>query len=201
MLRRSSIALATLTLALAGCSDGADPDPTASPSASISDSTSASTSPSGSPTPTIPAYLEPFTSTERQAYADASRAYDEFTRTTARFRAHGRTTPGVRTYLQKYSSDWTTAWGRFSELANEGVRIVGVPVTLTERPASISASDERGKVVLRRCIDSSKIIVIQDGRKVDQPQLQKHRRVTVEVIRRPGESWWRSGIASQGPTC
>ena len=56
-------------------------------------------------------------------------------------------------------------------------------------------------IVIRRCLDESGRVVIQDGKKLEQPQFKDPHIYTIRLEKRPGEKWWRSGVAEQGPTC
>lgn len=197
-MRRTGIAIAVLGLvAVAGCSDG-DEAPDALPSFTGSPSKS----PSASSSPSIPPYLEKYTPAERASYAEASAAYDEFIEREAEFAAAGRTTVKAKDFYQKYSLDWATSWGSFAYLANLGVRIFGVPETVSERPTQITLEAAKGQVVVvRRCLDSRDLKVTQNGKPSKQPQLQQRRTVTVELVQREREDWWRAGVAKQGKPC
>lgn len=193
---RSRIVLATfLVAACAACSDeGAFPAPTEDPSST----TSAPTAPTSSVPPDFAGYSEQ----ERAAYETAVTEYDAFTRRNDDFYAGGKTTVAAKRFYQRYAVDWSTAWGNLAQIANNNVTVTGSTKTVWTKPKSIElGKSKRDVVILRRCLDESGRIVTQNGKKLDQPQFRNPHIYTVRLEKRPGEDWWRSGVADQGSTC
>lgn len=193
---RSRVVLATfLVAACAGCSDeGVSPTPTEDPSSTTSAPTA--------PTSSVPPDLAGYSQQERAAYETAVTEYDAFTRRNDDFYADGQTTLAAKRFYQRYAVDWSTAWGNLAQIANNNVTVTGSTKTVWTKPKSIELGKSKGDVViLRRCLDESGRIVTQNGKKLDQPQFRNPHIYTVRLEERPGEDWWRSGIARQGRTC
>jgi hypothetical protein len=193
---RSRLWLATfLVAACAACSDvGASPAPTDGPSSSTTPAPTA-------PTSSVPSDLAGYREQERVAYETAVTEYDAFTTRGDRFYAAGQTTVAAKRFFQRYSIDWSTAWGDLAVIANN-ITITGSTKTVWTKPKSIELGRAmRDVVVLRRCSDQSGWVVTQNGKKVDQPQFNHPHVYTVRLEKRRGENWWRSGTVKQGETC
>lgn len=166
--------------------------------------------PSGIPTPSVqststtsvPPALAGYSGKERIAFGAAVRAYYNFARRNDRFYAAGRTTGAAKRFYQRYSVDWSTAWGNLAQTANNNVTVTGSTRTVWTRPRSIELGQSGGDViVMRRCLDESDRVVTQNGKVLRQPQLKEPHVYTVRLVKRPGEDWWRAGVAQQGQTC
>lgn len=198
MLRFRIIFATPLVLLCAACGGtSADPSPTSSTSIEPSDPATST----ASTEPTVPPDLAGYSEKERVAYADAVDAYGTFAAEDQSFTAAGETTVAAKNFYQKFSTDWALAWGGLGQLANNGVTITG-PVTVEwTKPKSIDLSGATKAVALRRCVDETKRTVTQNGTEMDQPQYAEPHVYVVEMEKRPGESWWRSGLAEQASTC
>ena len=195
MLRTRLVVATFLVLACASCSDQTAP-PTASPSSS--EPTTAPSAPTTSASPDVARYSKK----ERAAYKTAVTEYGAFTKRNDRFYAAGRPTAAAKRFYQRFAVDWSTAWGDLGQAANNKVTVTGSTKIVSTTPRSIELGGAKGDViVLRRCLDESGRIVTQDGKKLDQPQFADPHFYTIRLERRPGEDWWRSGIAEQGKTC
>ena len=195
MLRTVCVVASFLVMTCAGCSnEGSAKPPTSSPT---------SVAPSASVTsPSVPPELAGFTTAEREAYASAVTAYDDFNKHNDGFYAAGETTRAAKTFFQRYSVDWATSWGNLAQAASNRIRVTGTAHTVWTKPITIELSATKGdSVVVKRCLDESGRIVTQDGATVDQPQFKKPHVYRVRLLKRPGETWWRSGIAVQGQPC
>ena len=192
---RATVAAATVLMcALSACSGEPVADPPTSPSTSSTTITS--------PTPTLPPYLEPYSEAERDAYHQAVAAYAAITRRGAEFEEAGRATVAAKEFYQRFTSDWRTYFATLGGLANTGVRVVGRPVVMTERPVRIVLEGPQGKrVVVRQCLDSQKVKVMQGDEELPQPQFDQPRYATTLLVMRRGEDWWRAGVAEQGRPC
>ena len=193
---RSRLVLATfLVAACAACSDvGASPAPT--------DSSSSTTPAPTAPTSSVPPDLAGYSEQERAAYETAVTEYDAFTARGDRFYAAGQTTVAAKRFFQRYSIDWSTAWGDLAVVANNDITITGSTKTVWTKPKSIELGRAMSDVVvLRRCLDESGRVVTQNGKKVEQPQFKHPHVYTVRLEKRRGENWWRSGTVKQGETC
>ena len=192
---RSRIVAALLLLPCAACSqDGASPAPRPT--------TSATSSAPTAPTSSVPPDLADYSEQERAAYTSAVTEYDAFIRRNDHFYAVGQTTVAAKRFYQRYAVDWSTAWGNLAQIANNNVTVTGSTNTVWTRPKSIELGGSKAQVVvLRRCLDESRRVVTQNGKKLDQPQFKEPHVYTVRLEKRSGEDWWRSGIAKQGETC
>ncbi len=193
---RSRLVLATfLVVACAACSQNEAapaPDPSTSPTSS------APSTPTPSPSPSPVGY----TQKERAAYESAMSEYDAFVKRNDAIYAAGRTTGAAKKFYHHYAIDWSTAWANLGQVANNKVTVKGRTKTVWTKPRSIKLGTSKGDIiVLRRCLDESGRVVTQNGKKLDQPQLKQPHIYAVRLEKRPGEHWWRSGIAKQGPKC
>ena len=200
MLRSLTVVAFLVALSCAGCTGQADePAPTVSPSSAaptITPSTTPTTTPSAEPT------LEGYSEEEAAAYEAAVLAYDRFAKRSDRLYEEGATTNAAKEFFQRFSIDWSRAWGDLAQIANSGVTVAGSTKTVSTKPESIELDTKAGDVVvLRRCLDESGRVVTQGGEEIDQPQLQQPHIYTVRMERRPRESRWRSGVAEQEGTC
>lgn len=192
---RSRVVLASFLVATcAACSDkGASTDPT-----TITSPTTSAPSASAS----VPPELAGYSDEERAAYESAVTEYDAFAKRNDRFYAAGETTIEAKEFYQRYSVDWSTAWGNLAQVANNNVKVTGSTKTIWTKPRSIELGAQPGSaVVLQRCLDESGRVVTQNGKKLDQPQFKDPHVYTIRLEKHPGEDWWRSGIAKQGQTC
>jgi hypothetical protein len=192
----SRVALASvLVLACAACSqNGASPAPNSS--------SSPTTSAPSAPTSSVPPELAGYGEEERAAFETAVTEYDAFTKRNDQFYAAGETTGAAKEFYQRYAVDWSTAWGNLAQVANNDVTVTGSTKTVWTKPRSIELSERRADViVLRRCLDEARRVVTQNGKRLDQPQFKNPHVYTIRLEKRPGEDWWRSGIAEQGQTC
>lgn len=192
---RTFVVLATLlVLACAACSqNGADPAAPDSPSATTS-------------TPTVPTFSAPpelagYTAPERHAYAAAVSAYSAFVRRSNHFYAGGQTSVAAKNFYQRYSIDWATAWGNLAQAANNHIRVSGSTRVVWTKPVTIEVGSAHETVTMQRCLDESKWVVEQNGKRLAQPQLKTPHVYTVQLERRRGETWWRSGEPKLGATC
>lgn len=196
---RSRLVATLLVLTCAACSQN-EASPTATPSPSPTQSTPSSSSPP--PTSTVAPELAGYSAKEQAAYDAAVSEYDTFITRNDAFYAAGKTTTDAKTFFQKFSIDWATAWGNLAQVANNGVKVRGDATAVWTKPQSIDLKDNRGGViVLRRCLDESGRIVAQNGTRLDQPQFKDPHVYRIGLEKRAGEGWWRSGIAEQGKTC
>ena len=196
---RALLAVTLLVLSCASCSgDPGGAEPGGLPISSTSTPTTAT-----SPRPTVPPYLVAYTANERQAYADALVAEDAFNVRNARYLAKGQTVEEASDFYHRYSIDWVQDWTNLAELANNHVTVTGKTSVVWVRPLRIKLSTAGGVdfVFLRRCVDSSKLVVTQNGEPLEQSHLEKRHVVRVRMEKRAGETWWRSGISQQGPSC
>lgn len=193
---RTAFAVAILVASSASCSDS-------NGQTTPSNSPKPSTSISASPTPSVPPYLAAYTADERRAYADALVAEEAFDVRNARYLAKGQTLRAASDFYHRYSIDWVQDWTNLAELANNNVTVTGNASVVRVRPLRINLATTGGVdvVVLRRCVDSSKLVVTQNGEPLAQPHLDKRHVVRVRMEKRTAETWWRSGIAEQGPAC
>lgn len=200
MLRSRLVLTTFLLIVCAGCSDD---DPAASPASDPQSTPASSSTPiSSAPTSSVPPELAGYGEHERAAYVAAIPEYDAFVKRNEKFYAAGRTTVGAKKFYQRYAIDWSTSWGDLAQVANNNATVTGTTKTVWTKPSSIKLGAPTGDViVLTRCLDESGRIVTQNGRTVEQPQLKVPHVYTVRLEKRPGESWWRSGIAEQGRTC
>ncbi|MGK2876890.1 MAG: hypothetical protein ACSLEW_14850 [Nocardioides sp.] len=198
MLRFRILFATPLVVVCAACGGtNADPAPIPSTSTQVADPTT----PTSSTSSTIPPELAGYSEKEREAYQDAVEAYGAFTEKDQSFTAAGETTVAAKDFYQKFSTDWALAWGGLGQLANNGVTVTGPVTVVWTKPKSIDLNRSTTKVTLRRCLDETERIVTQNGTEMEQPQFAEPHVYTVEMEKRPGESWWRSGAAEQGPTC
>lgn len=194
---RTLFVASILMVACAACGgndDAADPTETPLPT------TSAHSTPT-SPSPTIPTYLETYGADDRAAYADAVTAYSKFLKTNAGFIARGHTTKDASAFYHRFSIDWVSAWANLAQLANNHVTVTGTTTVKWVRPVSIAVGQKKTAVVLRRCLDESAVVVTQNGKKLDQPNLKAPHVYRVRLEKRVGETWWRAGSAGQGKKC
>lgn len=193
---RIVLATAIVATSCASCADrtgAATSGNSATPAASIA----------ASPTQAVPPYLASYTAEERAAYSDALAAEDAFDTSNARFLAKGKTLKAASDFYHRYSIDWVQDWTNLAELANNHVTVTGKASVVWVRPLQIDLATKSGLsvVVLRRCVDSSKVAVTQNGHPVAQPHLDKRHVLRVRMEKRTGEAWWRSGIAERGAAC
>jgi hypothetical protein len=192
--RATAAAATVLVSALGACSGDPATDPTTPPSSPASAT--------ASPSPTVPAYLEPYSEGERSAYLEAVAAYAEITAKGAEFEEAGVATVAAKEYYQRYTTDWRTYFGTLGELANTGVRVVGRPKARSEKPMRIDVGAPQGKVVVvKQCLDSQDVKVMQGEKELPQPQFEHPTYATTTLVMRRGEDWWRAGIAEQGKRC
>lgn len=195
---RVLLAVTLLVLSCASCSgDPGEAQPGGSPRGSPSTPTV-----STSPTPTVPPYLASYTAEERQAYAEAVSAYEVYIKRNNQLLAEGKTTVSANNFYQRYSTDWVAAWANLGKLANNNVRVTGVATVKWVRPVKVALAESGvAKIALRRCLDESKLMVTQNDRPLDQPNLKDPHVYRVLIEKRSGENWWRFGSAEQGTPC
>lgn len=200
MLRRMTVVAFLAALSCTGCTGLADePVPSVSPSSARP---TIAPSPAPTPTPSAEPTLEGYSEEEAAAYEAAVSAYDRFAKRSDKFYEEGATTNAAKEFFQRFSIDWSRAWGDLAQIANSGVTVAGSTKTVSTKPESIELDTTAGDVVvLRRCLDESGRVVTQDGEEIDQPQLQQPHIYTVRLERRPSEGRWRSGVAEQEGTC
>jgi hypothetical protein len=164
--------------------------------------TSASVSTPSSPTPNVPADLATYSVDERAAYRDAVQAYAAFTKRNSQFLAKGQTTRAASDFYHHYATHWVEAWANLAELANNDVTVSGPTRVVWVHPKRIDL-DPSGSavVVVRRCLDESRLKVTQGGDLVDQPQLKEPHVYQVRLAKKAGEAHWRSGSVKQGAKC
>jgi hypothetical protein len=195
---RSRLVLATFVMVTcAACSHNKAASP--APSPSPDPSTSAPSAPTSSISPELAGYNE----IQRAAYKTAVNQYDAFTKRNDKFYAVGQTTGAAKKFYQRFAVDWSTAWGNLGQVANNKVTVSGATKTVWTKPRliEVGGSSKGDVIVLRRCLDESGRVVTQNGKKLDQPQLENPHIYAVRLEKHPGENWWRSGIAEQGQTC
>lgn len=193
-----------LVLACAACSQGggaAGPSPSGT-SRSTDPSTAPTTPASSASTSSVPPALRRYSEPQRVAFGTAVAAYDRFVSRNDAFYAAGQTTGAARRFYHHYATDWSTAWGNLAQVVNAHATVTGSTRTMWTRPQSIDLHGAQGEVVvIHRCLDESRLVVRQNGKKLAQPELKEPHIYTVRLVKRPGEEWWRAGIAQQGPTC
>jgi hypothetical protein len=195
MLRPRKWLASFLLLTCAACSGG---EATTEPSNSPSPTTSAAST----PTATVPPELASYSEEERLTYDEAVAAYAAYLSETDKIYAKGETTVAAKRFYQRHAIDWSTAWGNLAVVANNGVTIKGETRVVWLRPKMIRLTTDAGDVVvIRRCVDESKRVVRQNGKRMAQPQFEAPHVYTVRLERRPAESWWRAGTAQLGRTC
>ena len=113
----------------------------------------------------------------------------------------GQTTVAAKKFYQRYAVDWSTAWGNLAQVANNKVTVTGSTKTVWTSRGRLSSAGPRPTSSYSRCLDESGRVVTQNGKKLDQPQFKNPHIYTIRLEKRPGEDWWRSGIAEQGQTC
>jgi hypothetical protein len=193
--RIDSLVVATLAAAFCAACSGSttSPPPTSSPQPSASSSAT---------TPPVPPYLAAYSEAEREAYGDAVAAYSQFVEADQRFAAAGKTSKDAARFYRRHSIDWVRDWATLAQLANNGVTITGAAATVWLRPADIALNSGGGDVVvLRRCVDSSGLVVMQNGQEIEQPNLKEPHVFRVRIERNGPETWWRTGAARQGKPC
>jgi len=195
MLRSRTVLASFLVLACAACTGGgATSEPPASPSPS--------TSVASTPSSTVPPELAGYSEDERLAYDEALAAYADYLAESDKIYARGETTVATKRFYQRYAIDWSTAWGNLAVVANNGVTITGEARALWTRPVSIGLTPNAGDVVvIRRCVDESRRVVRQNGKRMAQPQFKEPHIYTVRLEERPHEDWWRAGTARLGRPC
>ena len=195
MLRSRLVLVVLLVVTCAACSQNGA---TTGPSPSSDPTTSAPSAPTSSVAPELVGYSED----ERAAYAAAVTEYDAFIKRNDAFYAAGATTVEAKDFYQRYAVDWSTAWGNLAQVANNKVTVTGTTKPVWTKPRSIElGAAKRDVIVIRRCLDESKRVVTQNGKKLEQPQFKDPHIYMIRLEKRPGEKWWRSGVAEQGPTC
>lgn len=201
MLRSLRVVTCVVALSCAGCSSpNTDPAPTVTPSPIETTDPTPSTTPSSTPSPEPT--LKGFTAEESAAFDAAVASYDKFAQRSDRYYAAGATTNAAKKFFQRFSVDWSRAWGDLAQVANSGVTVTGSTKTVSTKPLTIEL-DPRSVdvVVLRRCLDESGRVVTQGDTVIDQPQLVLPHFYTIRMEQRPDESRWRSGVAEQEGTC
>lgn len=192
---RTLFAVAILVAACAACSGTAG-------KATPSDFPKPSTSISTSPTPSVPPYLAAFTAEERGAYDNALKAHSAFVEQDRQFAAAGKTTKRAAAFYRRNSIDWVSDWASLAQLANNHVIVTGRTTVKWVRPVSIELDGNGADVVvLRRCVDSSSLVVTQNGDGLEQPNLKVPHVFRVRLEKRAAETWWRVGTAKPGAPC
>jgi hypothetical protein len=149
-----------------------------------------------------PAELAGYTAKERQAYEGAVSAYEAFVKRSNHFYAVGETSVAAKDFYQRYSIDWATAWANLAQAANNHIKVSGPTTVVWTKPVTISVRSTAGDAItIKRCLDESKWTVEQNGKKLAQPQLKSPHVYTVQLEKRPRETWWRSGEPKLGATC
>ena len=194
---RSARLLLAVTLLVVSCpscsrgSGGTEPD--GSPTGSTS-------TPSASPS--VPPYLASYSVEQRHAYDAALAAHSAFVEQDRQFAAVGKTTKQAAAYYRRNSIDWVADWATLAQLANNGVTVTGRTTVKWVRPVSIDLDGLSADViVLRRCVDSSGLVVSQDGKRLEQPNLKIPHVFRIRLEKRAGETWWRVGTAKPGAPC
>lgn len=192
---RIVLATAILVASCASCADStgaATPDNSAKPSATTS----------VSPTHAAPPYLASYTSAERAAYDAALTAHAAFVEQDRQFAAAGKPTQRAAAFYRRNSIDWVNDWASLAQLANNHVIVRGRTIVKWVRPLTIEVGDPGAEVVvLRRCVDSSGLVVTQNGKPLGQPNLKEPHVFRVRLEKRATETWWRVGTAKQGAPC
>ena len=188
-------ALAIVLLACAACGGTSDSPPTALHSRS-------SASGAVTPSPSVPAELAGYDASEREAFGAAVDALHRFSRTSDRFIRQGRLTPDQAKFYRKNSVRWTDDWAALAQLVNGRITMRGAARELWTRPLSIdlnAGADE--VVVVRRCLDQTKVRVFAEGKEVPQLQLKTPRIYRVQMLKKQAEDHWRTGLPKQGAPC
>ncbi|MGE0170446.1 hypothetical protein [Nocardioides sp.] len=129
-------------------------------------------------------------------------AYTQFVDADQRFVAAGKTTNEAASFYRRRSIDWVHYWATLAQLGQGGVTISGETVTVWMRPEDVTVGSTGNYVVLlRRWVDASALVVKQDGREVEQPNLQKPHVLHIRLERRQSETWWRVGSPRQCKPC
>jgi len=150
----------------------------------------------------VPAYLQRFTAEERQSFTSSVAALHRFSSQSDDFLRQRSLTKIQAAYFKKYAVDWTQNWASLAQTVSGKISVRGSARELKLRPVSINLNAKQGQVVvLRRCLDQRSLRVFADGQQVPQPQLREPRNYRVTMLKRPSESWWRTGVPRQGATC
>ena len=150
----------------------------------------------------MPPYLASYTSGEQRAYADALKAHSAFVERDRQFAAAGKTTKRAAAFYRQNSIDWVSDWASLAQLANNHVIVTGRTTVKWVRPVSIELDGNGADVVvLRRCVDSSGLVVTQNGERLEQPNLKVPHVFRVRLEKRAAETWWRVGTAKPGAPC
>lgn len=188
-------ALAIVLSACAACGGASDSPPAALPSSSSSSSTI-------TPSPSVPAELAGYDPSEREAFGAAVDALHRFSRTSDRFIRQGRLTPDQAKFYRRNSVRWTDDWAALAQLVNGRITMRGAARELWARPLTIDLTADTGEVVVvRRCLDQTKVRVFADGKEVPQPQLKTPRIYRVQMLKKQAEYHWRTGLPKQGAPC
>lgn len=193
---RIVVVVTLLVLACASCGQDHDPPSTSKPPSRAPSSASTAT------TPTVPTYLAKYTPEERSAYTSAVHAYAAFLAHNDRFLRSGQLTRQASNYYHRFAIHWVDPWTALAQQVNNKVMVHGVAKQVSVRPAKVDLSSSKGAVVvLRRCLDSRHVKVLQDGKPAAQPQLKVPHIYRVTLLKRTGETRWRAGMPKQGGTC
>lgn len=128
-------------------------------------------------------------------------AYDAYIRRNNRLLAKGKATTDAIDFYRRYSADWMAAWDSLGQLADNNVTVTGPTTVNWVRPVKVTLGVGRTTVLMRRCLDTSKVVVTQNGRPLDQPHLEKPHVYRVRMEKSAEENWWRASAAEQGPPC
>jgi hypothetical protein len=192
---RPRVALATfLVVACAACgSNSVDPAPVITTSPSMTAPTKASS---------VPPELAGFTAQQRTAFEQALAAYDSFVKRSDGFYSDAQTSVAAKNFYQRMSIDWATAWSNLAQAADNHITVSGPTRVLWTRPVRIRLGTMTGdSITIHRCVDESRWVVTQNGKKLAQPELKSPHVYAVQLEKRRGETWWRSGEPTQGATC
>ncbi|MCW2766000.1 MAG: hypothetical protein JWO11_1959 [Nocardioides sp.] len=153
-----------------------------------------------SPTVTAPSYLSGNAVDERKGYAAALADYREYRALEARFQRRATAPNAARHFYQKYTADWVTFWAVRKQWAEAGVRVVGRPEIVWNRPALIRLSgDGGGTVRIRMCLDATDVRVTQRGHDVAQNKTPTIS--TISMTRLSEDKRWRFLAAKAGKPC
>ncbi len=200
---RTLLVASFLVVSSVACSGNADETtPPGSPKPSVSARPSPTPSGSARPsrTPTVPSYLSQYTSDEREGYAAALADYREYRALEARFQRRATAPHAARRFYQEYTADWVTFWAVRKQWAQAGVRVLGMPEIVWNRPALIRLSDDGGGTVrIRMCLDATDVGVTQRGQDVAQNKTPTIS--TISMTRLSEDKRWRFLAAKAGKRC
>jgi hypothetical protein len=146
--------------------------------------------------------LATYSPDERAAFTVAIAALHRFVTTSDQFLGQGKLTKRQAAFYRRNSINWVDDWANLSQFVHKQVTYKGTPKEVWLRPVSIELTSKDGQVVeVKRCLDQSNLRVFAAGKRVPQPQLKVPHVYRISIIKKPSETWWRTGLPKQGATC